>query len=541
VIRPLLRFAVDPTRGLFSMTLNEHDTQELTAPRFERRAGAGTKTRPERSPWRSWRSRSGAFKSRPPRVEETTAFPEEPSDAFGTDRDTRFRRVLAAVDVAAATLSIFLALVVFAGESLNLVPAIVSIPLVIVVAKAIGLYDRDETLVRKTTLDEAPGILAVSAFFAFIVWMAAPLLVNGHLGRGTIVVLAGLTFISLMSGRAIARVTSVARTEPERCIVIGSASAADRVAEKLEAVHGVKAELVGRVPLEADYLDAGATSRVPVLGDMSTLGMVLGGEDIERAIIAFDGPDSEDLLHTIRLVKALGVKVSVLPRLLEVVGSASTYDDIDGLPLLGVKRYGLSRSSDLLKRAVDLVGASIVLLFLSPLFAAIALAIKLDSPGPVFFRQRRIGRCSEGFGMFKFRSMVENAEEVKDELRAHNEADGGLFKIEDDPRITRVGGLLRKTSIDELPQLFNVIKGDMSLVGPRPLVPDEDRKIEGWQRRRAGFRPGMTGMWQIFGASRIPMHEMVKIDYLYGANWSVWRDLKILARTVPVVIGRRGL
>ena len=261
----------------------------------------------------------------------------------------------------------------------------------------------------------------------------------------------------------------------------------------------------------------------------------------DRAIIAFDGPDSEDLLHTIRLVKALGVKVSVLPRLLEVVGSASTYDDIDGLPLLGVKRYGLSRSSDLLKRAVDLVGASIVLLFLSPLFAAIALAIKLDSPGPVFFRQRRIGRCSESFGMFKFRSMVENAEEVKDELRAQNEAAGGLFKIEDDPRITHVGNLLRKTSIDELPQLFNVIKGDMSLVGPRPLVPDEDRKIEGWQRRRAGFRPGMTGMWQIFGASRIPMHEMVKIDYLYGANWSVWRDLKILARTVPVVIGRRGL
>jgi exopolysaccharide biosynthesis polyprenyl glycosylphosphotransferase len=294
------------------------------------------------------------------------------------------------------------------------------------------------------------------------------------------------------------------------------------------------------VPLEADYLDSGAGSRVPVIGDMSTLGMVLAGDDIERAIIAFDGPDSDDLLHTIRLVKALGVKVSVLPRLLEVVGSASTYDDIDGLPLLGVKRYGLSRSSDLLKRTVDIVGASLVLLLLSPVFAAIAIAIKLDSSGPVFFRQRRIGRSSEGFDMFKFRSMVQDAESAKDELREHNEADG-LFKIEDDPRITRVGGLLRKTSIDELPQLFNVLKGDMSLVGPRPLVPDEDRKIEGWQRRRAGFRPGMTGMWQIFGASRIPMHEMVKIDYLYGANWSVWRDLKILARTVPVVIGRRGL
>jgi exopolysaccharide biosynthesis polyprenyl glycosylphosphotransferase len=529
------------------MTLNEHehetDTQEMTAPRFERRAGSAAPPRPEHTPWRSERQRSGGRpllrRARP--VEETTGFPEEPSDAFGTDRDTRFRRVLAAVDLFGAGLSLVIALVVIAGESLSFLPALACTPVLTLLAKTIGLYDRDENLLRKTTLDEAPGVLAVSAFYAFLVWLGGPVLVNGHLGRGPVVALALLSFVSLMIGRTLARVIAIARSRPERCIVIGSASAAERVAEKLETVHGVKAELIGRVPLEPDYLDAGSGSPVAVLGDMSTLGMVLGGEDIERAIIAFEGPDSEDLLHTIRLVKALGVKVSVLPRLLEVVGSAATYDDIDGLPLLGVRRYGLSRSSDMLKRAVDVVGASLILLFLSPLFAAIAIAVKLDSHGPVFFRQRRIGRSSEGFDMFKFRSMVADAEAAKEELRVHNEAAGGLFKIEDDPRITRVGTLLRKASVDELPQLFNVLKGDMSLVGPRPLVPDEDRKIEGWQRRRAGFRPGMTGMWQIFGASRIPMHEMVKIDYLYGANWSVWRDLKILARTVPVVIGRRGL
>jgi exopolysaccharide biosynthesis polyprenyl glycosylphosphotransferase len=523
------------------MTLNEHDTQELR-PTFERRAGSGTKTRPERSPWRSERPRTiGRFKRSTPPVEETTDFPEEPSDAFGTDRDTRFRRVLAGVDLVAAAISLMLALVVIAGQSLNFLPALVCLPFLTLLSKAIGLYDRDENLLRKTTLDEAPGVFAVSAFFAFCVWLGGPVLVAGHLGRGPVVALVLLSFVTLMIGRAVARVIAIARTRPERCIVIGGAAAADRVAEKLDAVHGVKAELVGRVPLEPDYLDTGASSSVSVLGDMSTLGMVLGGQDIERAIIAFEGPDSEELLHTIRLVKALGVKVSVLPRLLEVVGSAASYDDIDGLPLLGVRRYGLSRSSDMLKRTVDIVGASLILLVCAPLFAALAVAIKLDSPGPVFFRQRRIGRSSESFDMFKFRSMVPDAEAVKDELREHNEVDGGLFKIEDDPRITRVGSLLRKASIDELPQLFNVLKGDMSLVGPRPLVPDEDRKIEGWQRRRAGFRPGMTGMWQIFGASRIPMHEMVKIDYLYGANWSVWRDMKILARTVPVVFGRRGL
>jgi lipopolysaccharide/colanic/teichoic acid biosynthesis glycosyltransferase len=142
--------------------------------------------------------------------------------------------------------------------------------------------------------------------------------------------------------------------------------------------------------------------------------------------------------------------------------------------------------------------------------------------------------------MLKFRSMVADAEHLKDELRDRNETEG-LFKIEDDPRITWVGRFLRRTSLDELPQLFNVLKGDMSLVGPRPLVPDEDAKIEGWERRRLAVKPGMTGLWQIFGSARIPMNEMVKIDYLYGANWSLWLDVKILFRTVPFVLARRGL
>ena len=143
--------------------------------------------------------------------------------------------------------------------------------------------------------------------------------------------------------------------------------------------------------------------------------------------------------------------------------------------------------------------------------------------------------------MLKLRSMVVDAEARKVELREHNEVQGGLFKISDDPRITRVGRLLRRTSLDELPQLLNVLAGDMSLVGPRPLIPDEDSLITGWQRRRLSLRPGMTGLWQIFGSSRIPMNEMVKIDYIYGANWSRWLDLRILLRTIPYVLSRRGL
>ena len=264
-------------------------------------------------------------------------------------------------------------------------------------------------------------------------------------------------------------------------------------------------------------------------------------ERIERAIIAPRGELSDELLETTRKLKALGVRVSVIPRLLEVVGSSVEVDDVDGISLLGMRRYGLGRSSRALKRTFDLVGAGLLLVVLSPVLAAIAIAIKLDSPGPVLFRQRRMGREGVPFEMFKFRTMVDGAEAQKAELVIQNEAGGGLFKIKEDPRVTRVGRLLRRASLDELPQLLNVLRGDMALVGPRPLVLDEDSQIEGWQRTRLELPPGMTGPWQVFGSARIPLDEMVKIDYQYGANWSLWLDMKILLRTVPFVLGRRGL
>jgi lipopolysaccharide/colanic/teichoic acid biosynthesis glycosyltransferase len=229
----------------------------------------------------------------------------------------------------------------------------------------------------------------------------------------------------------------------------------------------------------------------------------------------------------------------VVPRLFEVVGSSAAFDDVEGTTLLGLRRYGLSRSSWRLKRMLDIVVTGGLLFFLSPVLLVIAIAIKLDDRGPVFFRQRRIGYDGREFEMVKFRTMAEDAERRKLELLSLNEAEG-LFKIEDDPRITRVGKVLRKTSLDELPQLINVLSGDMSLVGPRPLVPADDERIQGWDRRRLDVPPGMTGHWQILGSSRVPLGEMVKIDYLYGANWSLWGDLKILLRTVPYVLARRG-
>jgi lipopolysaccharide/colanic/teichoic acid biosynthesis glycosyltransferase len=200
----------------------------------------------------------------------------------------------------------------------------------------------------------------------------------------------------------------------------------------------------------------------------------------------------------------------------------------------------LTRSSGIVKRVFDLLGVSIGLLALSPLMIVIAVAIKLDSRGPVFFRQLRVDRHGKRFCMLKFRTMVADAEQRKDELRPLNET-RGVFKMAEDPRITGVGRLLRRFSLDELPQLANVMRGEMSLVGPRPLVPDEDCQIEGHRRSRLDVKPGMTGQWQILGSDRVPLEEMVKIDYLYVTNWSLWGDVEIILRTVPHVLGRRGV
>jgi lipopolysaccharide/colanic/teichoic acid biosynthesis glycosyltransferase len=216
------------------------------------------------------------------------------------------------------------------------------------------------------------------------------------------------------------------------------------------------------------------------------------------------------------------------------------FDDIHGMPMLGIRSFGLSRSSQAVKRTTDLVASCLGLLAVAPLMLIIAVVIKLDSRGPVFFRQERVGRDGTRFGLVKFRSMVVGADAQKAALMARNQSDG-LFKIVDDPRVTRVGRVIRKSALDELPQLINVLRGEMSLVGPRPLVVDEDEKIVGWHRRRLHLTPGMTGPWQILGSARVPLHEMVNIDYLYVANWTFWTDAKILLRTVTYMVRGGGM
>jgi exopolysaccharide biosynthesis polyprenyl glycosylphosphotransferase len=457
-------------------------------------------------------------------------------------RDALFRRALLAADVVAIATALSLT-VGLSSRALQLTwGSIALVPLLLFWAKLNGLYDRDESLLRKTTLDEAPALFQLATLFALATWLADGLFVSGRqLDRHqTLFLWLGLATL-LMLLRAVAR-TIVLRIAPaERCLFIGDELSAETVRAKLASHGGIKARIVAHLDLDKAAPWSTDTFSAPRLSEIRDLAQSL---DVHRAIIApgsAGGADSREALNLVRTLKAVGVRVSVLPRMLEVVGSSVEFDDLHGVTLMGVRRFDLTRSSATVKRAFDLCGAALGLLAISPLMIGVALAIKLDSRGPVFFRQLRVGRHGRRFYMLKFRTMVPEADVLKESLRHRNEALEGLFKIAADPRVTRVGRFLRRTALDELPQLFNVVAGEMSLVGPRPLVIEEDQKIEGWHRRRLELMPGMTGPWQILGPSRVPLKEMVTLDYLYVANWSLWTDIKILLRTVPHVLGRRGL
>ncbi|HEV3001018.1 MAG TPA: exopolysaccharide biosynthesis polyprenyl glycosylphosphotransferase [Solirubrobacteraceae bacterium] len=418
--------------------------------------------------------------------------------------------------------------VVGSGGHLHLT-ALLLAPLVVVPAKLAGLYDRDQVVLNKSTIEELAAILRVAAVSAVLMW-----LLDDALDRSDVTALFGALLLLLIAGRVAARAT-VARLLPgERCLLVGDPQAVDRIAGKLER-HG--AQLVGFLPLadrrrDGDFAPAAA------------LNAMVEQLRVDRVVVAPGVHDDVDAaLNVITRAKAMGAHVSILPRLFEVVGSSVQFDHVGGLVMLGVRRFGLTRSSRVVKRAADLAGASLALVVAAPVMAVVALAVRLDSRGPVLFRQTRVGRNGEPFTMLKFRTMFHGADQLREELRALSTAGDGMFKLRSDPRVTRVGRLLRRTSLDELPQLVNVLRGEMSLVGPRPLVLEEDALIEGWHRRRLHLTPGLTGPWQVLGSgdSRVPLRDMVTIDYLYAANWSLWSDAKVLMRTAWHVCRARGV
>ncbi len=475
-------------------------------------------------------------------AERPRAVAPAPRPVLPALRDAVFRRLLAVADLAAAGGGLAVTgLIVgpgFSGASLA------SIPLIVLIAKMTGRYDHDEVVLRKSTLDETPSLLALAGAFA-LTWSVVAYFAHDslQLGGAGVALLWGSTGALLVCARATARSVAQLSAPLERVLIVGSATARERLAHSLASDPGARAEVVGYLPLEDErqvVSDWGPRSRRHRALSFSDLGSLVHQLRVDRVFLIPTSADSDTLLDAVSLTTALGVKVSIVPRLFEVVGSAVEFDTVGGVTVLGVRRPGLSRSSRAVKRTMDLIGSTIGLLVLAPFGALVALAVKLDSPGPVFFAQLRVGRDGRPFRMIKFRSMISGAEAQRAALETLNETDG-IFKLTDDPRVTRVGRLLRRTSIDELPQLINVLRGNMSLVGPRPLVLDEDRLIEGRHRERLQFAPGMTGPWQVLGPRRPPLSEMVKTDYLYAANWSLWTDIKILLRTVAHVAAQRGL
>jgi len=437
-----------------------------------------------------------------------------------------YRRLLVGADVLAFLFAVTATVLIFGGAHPRPSSAIAVLAFV-VGAKCVGLYDHDELVLRRSTLDELPRLFQYATLAALVFSLFDSVWVQGDVGNAAVAGLWLSLVLALVAARSTARRLAARYAPPERCLVVGDVTDRERLraaTSRNGAVHWL-----GSVPLEH------------VIDDLPELRRIAAERGAHRLIIAPPHTGAhEAALNLIRGAKATGLRVSILPGILEAVTSSVTFDHQPGLTLLGVRRFGLSRSSQAIKRGFDVVGAGLALLVFGPLMLVAALCIRLESPGPVLFRQQRVGRDGQVFTILKLRSMVHDADAMRPALADRNEAEGGLFKIAEDPRVTRVGRLLRRCSLDELPQLLNVIRGEMSLVGPRPLVVYEDERVKGFDRRRLALTPGMTGPWQVAGTTRLPLQEMVKLDYLYVAGWSLWSDVKIVLRTVPYMVSARG-
>jgi exopolysaccharide biosynthesis polyprenyl glycosylphosphotransferase len=289
------------------------------------------------------------------------------------------------------------------------------------------------------------------------------------------------------------------------------------------------------------YVLAGEVDLRGGAADLAALRSALDGTDARVVVLAGAErlPDDEllRLLHSVRL---RGVPLRVVPGALALMRGRTILSEGMGMPLLDVRYPQLDNHQRALKRALDVAVSAFGLLLLAPLFLVAALAVRLDSPGPVLFRQKRVGADEKTFICFMFRSMRADAEVLQEGLEDRNEAEGAVFKIRRDPRVTRVGGFLRRWSLDELPQLVNVLTGEMSLVGPRPLPVRDFLRMEEEDKRRLGAVPGMTGYWQISGRSNLSFEDMVRLDLYYMENWSLSFDLKIILKTLGAVLRREG-
>ncbi len=487
----------------------------------------------------------------PPRVRDASG--ASVSARRPSVRDEKLRRWLMAGDFVAVAIAATLQ-AVGNGFAEQVALLAMAIPLWLIVAVARDLYRTTAWRWDHAGLEELASIVAITAQWG----LSALVLgwITGMLSEVKIAPLAAgwlVTVTTVFLVRAAVRFR--ARRAPwyrENAIVLGPAEDAERVVRRLLRQHKFGINVMACVEPTSQPRAAAAKAEatgmryigpVPIVPDAPELLELIDQLDVDRVIIA--GPlHSERQRELIAHAADHDVHVDIVPDWGELVSARLEVRQLAGVPLLSVPTVTVDPASLHVKRAFDAVVSLTALILLSPVLVACAIAIKLDSPGPVFFRQRRVGKDDSRFEVLKFRSMYVDAERRKAEVAAMNFHGGGtsfgMFKIKQDPRITRVGGFLRRTSLDELPQLVNVLRGEMSLVGPRPLIESEHAQISGRFRRRAAITPGLTGLWQINGRSEVPFAEMISLDLLYAATWSLRRDLKILARTASAVLRGDG-
>jgi exopolysaccharide biosynthesis polyprenyl glycosylphosphotransferase len=347
--------------------------------------------------------------------------------------------------------------------------------------------------------------------------------------RAALIALIALAAIPAM--RLLVSGLVVPRRSTRRVLILGTGRVAASVAGRLQRCSNVY--VVGMV--DDDPQDPSG-----VLGAEAELSELCAKYEVDDVLVAFSRKPTHE---TVEILRGLGDKVSVwvVPRLYELVSWRSVVDELHGIPLLDVVPAQAAWTARAVKRVFDIAVASALLVILSPVFAAVAVAIRTTSPGPVLFQQLRSGQHRQPFRIYKFRTMRVDAEQHQAALAALNDVDGPIFKMRNDPRVTRVGEWLRKTSLDELPQLLNVLRGEMSIVGPRPFPIEESDKITGWAVIRFSVPPGITGLWQVCGRSALNYDDLKHLDYIYAASWSFLWDLRILLQTPASVLHRRGV
>ena len=368
-----------------------------------------------------------------------------------------------------------------------------------------------------------PGYSAYSRGFFILLWLNTPIIISASR------VLARLAVDMLRRrGRLL-----------EQLVVVGGGMHGKMIMQQVLTHPNLGYRLIGFLD-DAHHARGAHFGRIKVLGPVARLADVVRTHGVDQVVIALPATEHRRVADVIAQCKAQRVGFHLVPDLFEIQLNTVDVDSIGGIPIIGLKDGVIAGWDFFLKRLLDSVVSAAVLLLGSPVFLLIALAIRLESSGPVFYTAERVGQNGKPFTMYKFRSMREDAEKLRDALADYNQADGPLFKMANDPRRTKVGAWLRRLSLDELPQFWNILRGDMSLVGPRAPLAAEVAQYEEWQKKRLSVKPGLTGLWQVNGRSNVPFEEMVMMDIYYIDNWSFGLDINLILRTIPAVIRRDG-